>query len=129
MDMKKGNQIIAALLVVLVTAAVVGLVWTREVPANDQNAAAGKNATPATRGWRVDDRPLKTAKRMAALASTPEEQSLAHEALKTGDREVDLAFFDTLRTAQESPPSLSPQAKVLAERKKKTDDALKQDQD
>ena len=127
--MKKRNPIIAALLVVLVTAAVVALVWTRELPANDQPPSAGKNATPATRGWKVDDRPLKTARRMATLASTPEEQSLAHEALKTGDHEVDLAFFDALRMAQESPPPLSPQTKALAERKKKADDALKLDQD
>lgn len=127
--MKKGNRIIAGLLLVLVTAAVVALVWTRELPANDQNAAAGKNSTPATRGWRIDDRPLKTAKRMAALASTPEEQSLAHEAVKTGDHEVDLAFFDALRTAQETPPKLSPEQKALADRKKKADDTLKQDQD
>lgn len=127
--MKKRNPIIAALLVVLVTAAVVALVWTRELPANDQAASAGKNATPASRGWKVDERPLKTAKRMAAFASTPEEESLAHQALKTGDHEVDLAFFDALRTAQDSPPPLSPQAKALAERKKKADNTLKQDQD
>ena len=129
MNLNTRNRIIAAVLVILVTAAVVALVWTREKPANDQNSSAGKNATPATRGWRVDERPLKTAKRMAALASTPEEESLAHEALKTGDHEVDLAFFDALRMAQDNPPQLSPQAKALAERKKKADDTLKQDQD
>lgn len=127
--MKKGNQTIAAVLVILVTAAVVALLWTRELPTNDQTPATGKNSTPATRGWRIDERPLKTARRMAALASTPEEQSLAHEAVKTGDHEVDLAFLDALRTAQENPPVLSPQAKALADRKKKAEDRLKQDQD
>ncbi len=66
---------------------------------------------------------------MAAMASTPEEQALAHEAEKVGDHEVDLAFFDALRTAEENPPPLSPEAKLLEERKNKATLALKEDQE
>ena len=128
--MKMGKPIIAVVLVVLVAAVIVGLVWTREIPVPSEQAVAGaKGNAPAARNWRVDERPLKTAKRMAAVASTPEEQALAHEALKVGDHEVDLAFFDTLRTVQENPPTLSPEAKGLAERKTKAEQALKDAQD
>src|SRR5690349_14188035 len=128
--MKTGNRIVAAVLILLVAAVVVGLVWTRSVPqANEQTSANSKGSNPASRGWRVDERPVKTAKRMAALASTPEEQALAHEVVKVGDHEVDLAFFDALRMAQDNPPQLSPEAKALAERKKKAEETLKGDQD
>src|SRR5437763_9300782 len=128
--MKMANRIIAAVLVLLVAAVIAGVVWTRDVPiAYEQASANSKAGTPASRGWRVDERPLKTAQRMAALASTPEEQTLAHEVVKVGDHEVDLAFFDALRTAQENPPPLTPQAKALTERKKKAEETLKQDQD
>src|SRR5262249_28519303 len=57
------------------------------------------------------------------------EQALAHEAEKIGDHEVDLAFFDALRTAEENPPPLSAEAKEIAERKKKAEAALKEDQE
>ena len=129
LDMKTGNRIIAVVLVLLLAAVVAGLLWTRSLPVASEEAASSKPGTPASRGWRVDERPLKTAKRMAALASTPEEETLAHEVVKVGDHEVDLAFFDALRMAQENPPQLSPQAKALAERKKKAEETLKQDQD
>lgn len=128
--MKIRHWIIATVLGLLMIAVIVGLVWTRELPLpGEQASGANKNSTPATRGWRVDERPVKTAKRMAALASTAEEQSLAHEVVKAGDHEVDLAFFDALRTAQDNPPTLSPQGKALTERKKKAEETLKQDQE
>ncbi len=76
----------------------------------------------------MDLRPLQTAQRISATA-TQEEQTLAHEAEKTADHEVDLAFFDALRTAQLNPPPLSPEAKEVADRKNKKQQALKEDQD
>jgi small-conductance mechanosensitive channel len=77
----------------------------------------------------VDQRPLQTARRMAATAVTSEELALAHQAEKVGDHEVDLAFFDALRTAEENPPKLSPEAQMLSERKSKAELALKEDQE
>ncbi len=77
----------------------------------------------------VDQRPLQTAKRMAAIAGAPEEQLLAHQAEKVGDHEVDLAFLDALRTAEENPPPLSPEARQLSDRKNKAELALKEDQE
>lgn len=130
--MKVRHWITAIVLLLLVAAASLGLFWTRELPApsDDTAAATGKKAPAKVSARRlVDLSPLQTARRMAALAATPEEQALAHEAEKTADHEVDLAFFDALRTAEESPPPLSPEAKQIAARKAKAQQAVKDDQD
>src|SRR5258708_2830653 len=119
----------------LVAAAIVGMVWTRALPEPNEEASAspskkslGRKA-PAAQHPLVDQRPLQTARRLTALAATPEEQALAHDAEKVGDHEVDLAFFDALRTAEENHPPLSPEAKQLSDRKNKAEQALKEDQD
>jgi small-conductance mechanosensitive channel len=122
-------------LVLLIGAAIGGLYWTRELPAQNDDSAVnpGKKVSKAKsssqRRRLVDLRPLQTARHMAALASTPEELALAHEAEKVADHEVDLAFFDAIRTAQENPPPLSPEAKQIEARKTKAQENLKQDQD
>jgi small-conductance mechanosensitive channel len=133
--MKIRQWITGLVLLLLMTVAVVGLLWTREPNQPDEDS------TPAPEGKRpllrkaqvqralVDQRPLQTAQRLTALAITPEELRLAHEAEKVGDHEVDLAFFDALRAAQENPPQLSPEAKQISDRKDKADQALKREQE
>src|ERR1035441_5264332 len=102
--MKVRQWITGIVLFLLVAAAIVGMVWTRELPApNEEASTTPADTTPANKvlGKKppvtprppVDQRPLQTARRMGALAGTPEEQALAHQAEKTGDHEVDLAFF------------------------------------
>jgi small-conductance mechanosensitive channel len=135
--MKLRQWIIGIVLLLLMAAAVVGMMWTREVPPPSEDASSsatpsrkilGRKAPAAERPL-VDQRPLQTAQRMGALAGTPEEQALAHEAAKLGDHEVDLAFFDALRTAQQSPPPLKPEAKEIAERRAKAEQTVKEDQE
>ena len=133
--MKVRQWITAIVLLLLVSAAIAGIVWTRALPAPSEEAAAtptakvvGRKAPVAPRPL-VDQRPLQTAKRMAAIAGTPEEQVLAHQAEKVGDHEVDLAFFDALRTAEENPPPLSPEARQISDHKNKAELALKEDQE
>ncbi len=131
--MKLRQWIIAIVLLLLSTAAIVGLVWTRSEPSTEASSADGNKPQGrkpvAARRALVDQRPLLTAERMATMAGTPEEQAQAHEAEKVGDHEVDLAFFDALRMAQQAPPPLSPEAKQIANRKAKAQQALKDDQD
>ena len=133
--MKLRHWITAIVLLLLMALAIIGLVRTREQKPAAETDETGKapskrlQARGAAKRPLVDQRPLLTARRMAAMASTPEEQALAHEAEKVGDHEVDLAFFDALRTAEENPPPLSPEAKLLEERKNKATLALKEDQD
>lgn len=125
---------IAIVLLLLVAVAIVGLVQTRELPApsDEASAAPGKTLTgrkPTTPARAlVDQRPLQTARRMAATAGMPEEQALAHEAEKVADHEVDLSFFDALRMAELNPPPLSPEAKQIAARKAKAEQTVKDDQ-
>jgi small-conductance mechanosensitive channel len=133
--MKLWHWITAVVLFLLMSATVIGLLWTREVPLQNEEASAtptkkllSRKTSPQGRNL-VDLRPLQTAQRVSATAGTQEEQTLAHEAEKTADHEVDLAFFDALRTAQLNPPPLSPEAKEIAARKNKKQQALKEDQD
>ncbi len=131
--MKLRHWITAIILLLLMAVAVVGLLWTRQVPAENEDASSAPQKPsmlrkkPTSRRGLVDLRPLQTARQMAALAGTPEEQSLAHEAEKVADHEVDLAFYDALRTAQENPPPLSPEAKEIATRKTKAEQTFKED--
>jgi len=132
--MKVRQWITAIVLLLLVAAAIVALVETRALPANEETAVTpgrkllgGK--APAAQHPLVDQRPLETARRMAAMAGTPEEQALAQAAEKVADHEVDLAFFDALRTAEQNPPPLSPEAKQIAARKAKAEQTIKDDQE
>src|SRR5579859_5856956 len=134
--MKFRQWIIAIVLLLLIASAIVGLVWTRNAPIHEEEAASSQVGGKLLRRKPmvaahplVDQRPLQTAERMGTMASTPEEQALAHEAEKVGDNEVDLTFFDALRTAQQNPPPLSPEAKQIAARKAKAQQTLKDDQD
>ena len=136
--MKLRHWITAIALLLLVAAAIAGMVWTRALrPPSEGDESA---ATPARKKLLertqltserplVDQRPLQTARRMAALAATPDELRLAHEAEKVGDHEVDLAFADALRTAALNPPKLTAEAKEVAARKAKADAAVKADQE
>lgn len=132
--MKLRHWITAIVLLLLMAAAVVGLFWTRELPGENEEASAASTKKSAvkkaavTQRRLVDLRPLQTARFMATMAGTTEEQALAHEAEKVGDHEVDLAFLDALRTAQENPPPLSPEAKEISARKAKAEKALQDDQ-
>ena len=121
----------------LVAAAVVGVVWTRDLGQPAETEETGKPASrkflarasaPPPRPL-VDQRPLQTARRMAVLATTAEEQALAHEAEKVGDHEVDLAFADAMRTAADNPPKLTPELKEMLDHKNKAEAALKADQE
>jgi len=133
--MKIRHWITGIVLLLLMAAAVVGLFWTREQPQQEEASATPKRGLLArrkvtsTRNRGVDLRPLQTAQRMATMAGTSEEQAFAHEAVKTGDHEVDLAFFDALRTAQENPPKLGPDAQEIANRKTKVEQTVKDDQE
>lgn len=135
--MKTRRVIFGVVLLVLVAAAVAGVLWTRDLGQPVETEETGKPTSrkflarnPATpQRPLVDQRPLLTARRIAAMASTPEEQALAHEAEKVGDHEVDLAFADAMRTAADNPPKLTPELKDMLDRKNKAEAALKADQD
>ena len=124
------HWLILSALLLLVAAAIGGLVWTRELPADYVGTPSlKKSSNHDAEGPLVDQRPLQTARRMAVLASSPEEQRFATEAEKVGDHELDLAFADALRTAAETSPKLTPDMKAVLDRKTKAEAAVKVDQD
>jgi small-conductance mechanosensitive channel len=136
--MKVRQWIIAIVLLLLVAGATVGLLWTRPqtdtAESEDTSKASGarkflSHNSSSQELPLVDQRPLQTARRMAQLASSQEGLRFAHEAEKVGDHEVDLAFADALRTAAENPPKLTPDMKVMLDRKTKAGAAVKTDQD
>lgn len=64
----------------------------------------------------VDEQPLTDAKRLAALAVTPEEQELGQKAVLVADHEVDLAFAAALHKATRHPAPLSAEARPILDR-------------
>jgi small-conductance mechanosensitive channel len=70
----------------------------------------------------IDEGALRTAQRLARLASTPEEQPFAQAAVQAANHELDLAFSGALDDIQAHPPVLSPaaleaQARIAAAQK------------
>lgn len=124
--MKVRQWITVVALLVLVVATVVGLFLTESAtsmgPAPKGKAAA---APPPV----VDQKPLQTARKLAALAGTPEEQDFVHEALRLSDYEVDLAFADALREATEHPAALTPEQRDLGARASKAEGVVKSDEE
>src|SRR6201997_5462926 len=124
--MKARQWIAVAGLLALVVATVIGLFMTEGaqtvLPVRPKKPSA--QAAPA-----VDQRPLQTARKLALLASTPEEQDFAHEAMRLSDYEVDLAFADALREATEHPPAPTPEQRELTARAGKADAVVKTDKD
>ena len=64
----------------------------------------------------IDENALLTAQRLARLAVTPDEQSLAQSAVQIADHELDLAFTAALWHLEAHPPPLSVEASQIQER-------------
>jgi small-conductance mechanosensitive channel len=122
--MKARQWMITIALLTLVVATVVGAILTRNWGADTPPTAR----TTAIRKMLVDERPLKTARSMAKMASGWDERNYANEALRLGDHEVDLAFADALRDAANSPAAATPQAREMYARVAKADAQAKASQ-
>jgi small-conductance mechanosensitive channel len=126
--MKTRQKIAAIVLLALLGAVAYGLFRTGQpasAPAANNKAAYG-GAAPAPAPI-VDQSPLLTAQRLVQMPASAEEQPFAEEALRLGDREMDLAFAAAVRDAEENPPVLSAQAKETETRLQKAEEALETD--
>ncbi len=110
---------IALLLLVLVLGTGAAFLATRETTVPQGKHAAASAAVPL-----VDERPLPTARTLAPLALTPDEQRLASEAARIADHEVDLAFADALRQAAERRPADDPKNRDLYEKMQQAQTSL-----
>jgi len=107
--MRPHQRILLIALALLLIAALIGVLVTRQPPRPLQ-------ARPKPERELVDQRPLETARNLAALADSPGERSFVGRALRLADDEVDLAFATALREATVHPPPPPPETKALVER-------------
>ena len=85
----------AAGLALLLIACAAGYYWTRDNAPLRPGGKLSATAVPSL----IDERLLKTARQLAALADTGDEQDQAREALRLSDHELDQAFATALREA------------------------------
>lgn len=110
---------LAALLVVLLVATGYGFWATRPLASSTPVgalSAVSQSEAVGPGGPTIDESTLLTAQRLARLATTPEEVSLAQTAVQLADHELDLAFTGAMRHLEAHPPVLSPQALEIQER-------------
>ena len=119
----KSRQWIAVLgSIALITLAIVGLVLTRD--SSSPGARTSLRRTPL-----VDEKPVQTARSMAALASTREEQRFALQALALADHAVDLAFADAMREVTLHPVARTPETQELFDRVSRAEAQVQSDQE
>ena len=97
----------AMAVVILMAAALLGVYQTRNA-GQPRKPAASQEAAP------VDEAPLETARRLASLADTAQEQDYAREALHLADQALDQAFATALREAEAPAPPASGPLRDLA---------------
>ncbi len=107
--LKRNLPAIAIALVLILCVAAV--ILTRGEPARIETKTGGARGTRP-----VDERLLKTAKSLAALADTTEEQTLSREALRLSDHEYDVAFSAALRDAAANTAPATPELKKIVDR-------------
>ncbi len=125
--MKSKQEVVAIVLVLLLGSTVYGLFRTGQPPAAPRNMGNLKLAGAAQIPI-VDQTPLLTAQRLAQMPVSAEELTFAQEALRLGDKEMDLAFAAAVRDAEEHPPLLSAEAKTIQARLQKAQRALESDE-
>jgi small-conductance mechanosensitive channel len=125
--MNKSQKIIGTVILALLGLSLYAFWMSRESESAKAARAARKSA--GSKKSLVDQTPLKMAQQVAQLASTRSERTLAQEALRLADYEVDLTFDAVLREALLHPPPLSPEAKEIQDRLKSAEKLLKADQE
>jgi small-conductance mechanosensitive channel len=122
--MRLSKNAPAIVVTTLLAGSLVALVETRGPggPAPAKRPAANQQAPV------VDDRLLRTARDMAALADTPDEQGDAREALRLADHALDQAFATALRQAQAPVTAVSSEEKRLTALIDKLKDDIAADQ-
>jgi small-conductance mechanosensitive channel len=122
--MKSRQWLVTLGLLVLVLAAVIGLVLTSDWGASESSQSSRPRRPPL-----VDERPLQTARAVGKLASGSDEKRFADQAERLADNEVDLAFEDGLRDAADHPAPPTPESQALYSHVTQAEADVRVDQD
>lgn len=122
--MKTTKKIATITLILLLTAIAYGLFLTY---ASTTTAPLPPARDSAARGSAVDQSPLRNAERFAHMPTSADELPFAQEALRLGDREMDLAFAAGVRQAQDQPANLTAEAKESQARLQYSENSLDRD--
>jgi small-conductance mechanosensitive channel len=118
------NRAIILLLLVSLLAVVYGVYETEPQPTPPRSA----RRSPSDRSIVVDQGSLMTAEALVRLPTTPDERSLAADALRLADQEMDLAFAQAVRQTANQPRATTPEAKALDAQVQQAQHALASDQ-
>ena len=124
---KRKQKLIFGLWLALIVATLAGWVLTRP-----SGPAVSRYRNSRFWLWRrnlVDQKPLETARALAAQAWTREEHPPARRALNTADDAVDLAFATALRDAATHPPAQTEEVSNITARLKDAEIRVLADQD
>src|SRR5437867_12483624 len=120
--MKTTKKVATITLVILLGVLAYGLFRTgRSVTSQ---VTVGSELPEAVHGSAIDQSPLDTARRLVQMPTSADELPLAQEALRLGDREMDLAFAAAVSEAQLHPAVLSAEAKQLQARLQNAEKSL-----
>lgn len=119
--MNARQRLTAIGLLALIAAGAAGLYLLRPVVSS---VASRSVAAQPDNSLSLDPVYLKTALRLAVLAATPSERSVAQNALNAADDELDLQYAYALQLAAIMPIAETPRIRILQERIRKVDKAI-----
>jgi small-conductance mechanosensitive channel len=122
--MKPIRKIVPIVLVLLLAAAVYGLIRTAQPPSAPPS---NSNVSGTAQASVVDQTPIVTAQKLAKMPTTAEELAFAQETLRIADHEMDLAYAAAERELEAHPPTLSAEAKAIQARLRQAEDVLDAD--
>ncbi|HEX4243721.1 MAG TPA: mechanosensitive ion channel domain-containing protein [Steroidobacteraceae bacterium] len=122
--MSRKQRLFAGLLILLLLAA--GFAWWRTAPPTAK--VSRQRAADVAAAQVVDQSTYTTAERLSHLADTPDEQNYAQAALRVADHALAFAFTTALRDVEAHPPELTPEARAIQERVRKSQALFDADQ-
>ena len=124
--MKTTKQIATIILIILAGIIAYGLFRTGGAITTSQ-ITGRLDQSQAAHGPAIDQSSLDAARRLAQMPTSADELPLAQDAIRLGDREMDLAFAATVSDARDHPPVLSAEAKQIQARLQNAEKALDRD--
>src|SRR5207244_686078 len=121
--MKTTKKVATITLIILLGVIAYGLFQTRRSITTSQ-VTPGSELSEAVHGTAVDQTSLDTARRLVQTPTSADELPLAQEALRLGDREMDLAFAAAVSEARMHPVVLSAEAKQIQARLQNAEKSL-----